>query len=506
MKRSLKFYHGLGDVCNFARMIPIYKKHGIDIEIECSADKAFPFQCSGATIIPQANESHRWWIPSQSIVTNRGNTCGWMGNKSGENLKHYGLNEDNKNPTMDLLWDEYKKIRVGCKDKIEQQHFDIIEHHIRDWQRPIILWHSIGNTNQNSKSFNKQAQDTFLSELIDKTNGTILLLDWDNRVSWTHNHRIKHLTQELGNIDLQRLAALMYSSNLMIGIDSGPYYFSSFTNIPSAVVFFDGMHPCEYIVPDGKTLAFSCGGKAVRFDPNKRFEFQIINYDREMNRLANWVSRMLQPRKYFRDNIPIASDVHLQQIVEEKCRGTGGSGSISAIYDRNRSFDVLLKECKKRFIKPIFVETGCIRADEDWGGAGFSTALFGRYCQLTGGKLTSIDLSESNCNYARQWCTQFGDSVNIQCSTGEEGLKKFPNSIDVLYLDSLDTDAVGHQECNLNEFKAAEEKLSKLAIVIIDDTPTMTLGKGTLTVKYMLEKGWKILYAGYQVVLSKAII
>lgn len=504
---NIKFYHGLGDTSNFARMIPVYKKHGIDMKIMTTPDKQFPLLASGTTLIDSANDHHHWWIPGQQVDMTPGSDLGWSGNKSGENLKHYGLNEDGQNPTMNQLWKEFKEVDVQCKDIIPDGYFEKVDDIIKDWPKPLILWHSIGNTNRDRKSFNPTQQMEFLRGLIDHTDGTIILLDWDSRVSWTLNNRIKHMQHTFGNLDLPGLAALMYRSDLMIGIDSGPYYFSTLTDIPSVVVFFDGMHPCEYIIPYKHTLSFSTGGKAIRFDPAKRFEFQVINYSHQLGNIIKYVARMLKSNKYLNDKLPKASDVQLQQIVEELCRGTGGGGSISSIYDRNRSFDVLLSECKKRFLKsPIFVETGCIRSNEDWGGAGFSTALFGRYCHLTGGKLTSFDLDQGNVNYANKWCRQFDDTVNVVCCRGNDGLKLFEGYIDVLYLDSLDTGVDGHKECNLEEFQTAEEKISANGIVIIDDTPDMSTGKGALTVPYAISKGWKILYSGYQVVMSRRVL
>lgn len=505
---AVKFFHGLGDVSNFARMIPVYKNHGINLQVEATEDKKFVFQSAGAELIENASEVHRWPVQGQQVNTSNGASHSWTGNKSGENLRHYGLNVDGKSPSMDELWEEYKKVDIQCKSLIPQYDWDIVSHAIDNWQKPIILWHSIGNTNTERKSFNINQQREFLYQLIDKTDGTIVLLDWDSRVQWTLNHRIKHLQVEFGNIALPRLATLMYLANLMIGIDSGPYYFSTLTNIPSMVVYFDGCHPCEYMVPHPRTLSFSTGGKSVRLDRSKRFEYQLLDYD-SMSKISDCASLMLKPHRYLLKNNTIASDVQLQQIIKEKCRGNGGQGSLSWIYDRHRSFDVLLHECQKRFTNPVigpnFVETGCIRSDEDWGGAGFSTALFGRYCQLRRGTLTSFDLDQNNVSYAQNWCKQFGNSVQIKCCTGEQGIKEYTKKIDVLYLDSLDTGAEGHQQCNLGEFKAAESKLHEKSIVVIDDTPNDNTGKGVLTVKYMLENGWKFLYRGYQVILSKTL-
>jgi len=505
IEQAFRFYHGLGDISNFARMIPIYDKYGIDLSVQTSDNKTFTLTVGGAHVIEagskQVEKIHGWWIPTNTPNLECGAPTGWIGNKSGENLIHFGLQD--ACPDTNQLWKEYKAVDLQSREHISLDIWKKVESVIQDWPRPIVLWHSMGNTNQVVKSFNEENQKKFLHSLIDHTDGTILLLDWDNRISWTNNHRIKHLLKVFGNLDLKELAALMYQSQLMIGVDSGPYYFSALTDIPSVGVYMDNLHPCEYAVPNDRTLTFATGNKGRNFTSSKRFEFQVMNFD-SMEYLASWSSRMLDKNRYFKDSVPIATDVHLQQIIQEKCRGSNPNG-ISTIYDRNRSFDILLIECKKRFAKPVFVETGCIRADEDWGGAGSSTCIFGQYVSKSGGSLTSFDLSKQNVDYATRWCRQFGPSVNIIKSVGEEGLRQYPGMVDVLYLDSLDTEDAGHQACNLAEFKAAEDKLHDKSIVVIDDSPNNSVGKGGLTTKYMVDKGWKFLYRGYQVVLTRVL-
>lgn len=501
-KVDLSFYHGLGDIANFARLIPVYKKYGIDIGVRCDSNKEFCIQVAGGRVVhTEVREHHKWFIQNGKLDQNPGNNRGWDGNKTGCNMRHYGL-EGRAN--HEQLWADLLAVDIQCKHLISQDDWNIVEGITDSWPKPLVLWHSIGNTNRQQKSFNDQQQFQFGYELLDRFDGTLLLLDWDSRVQWTKHHRLKHLIPEFGAIDLPRLAALMYRADLMIGIDSGPFYFSALTDVPSVGVYFDNIHPSEYMIPLKRALTLTMGGRSQTLDRAKRFEFQIVETN-GMADCAEWCSRMLQPRRYLPNTCEIAADVQLQQIVQKKLRGSSmATNALSTIYDRHRSFDALFVEALKRFPKDVFiVETGCIRAAEDWGGAGFSTAIFGRYAQQVKGKLTSYDLDVNNCNYARNWCRQFGEHVDIIQCRGEDGLKNFAHKIDILYLDSLDSDHPGHQEENLKEFKAAEVKLYDKSIVCIDDTPGMGVGKGGQTVKYMLDNGWRILYAGYQVVLVR---
>jgi hypothetical protein len=504
---NFAFHHGLGDVANLARLIPVYQAYGIDVEIETTPDKHFPLIAAGAKIVDSSQKSHGWWIPGDSISNTPGSSLGWCGNKPGSNMRHFGL--DDKAP-MNELWKLYKMVEVQLLSKIPQETWDRVSSVINHWPRPLVLWHNIGNTSQERKSFTPQQQTEFAYEMLDRFEGTLLILDWDRRATWTHHHRLKHLDPEFGPIDLMTLAALMYRSALMIGVDSGPLYYSSLTHVPVVGVYFESLHPSEYLVPWSRILSLTMGEKSRQLDASKRFEFQLVDTDGSMKEIAYWCQRMLDIKnRYLPEMYPRAADVQLEQIIHRKCRGVGGSGGLSNIYDRNHSFDILFQEMKKfrsRHIGirgPDIVETGCIRSPEDWAGAGFSTALFGRYASLTGGSLTSFDTDRANVYFAQQWCRQFGDNVKISQDTGEAGIREYKGEIDVLYLDSLDSGSEGHQECNLREFKAAESKLHRGSLVLIDDTPTLYTGKGALTVKYALEHGWKILYGGYQVLLTR---
>ena len=60
------------------------------------------------------------------------------------------------------------------------------------------------------------------------------------------------------------------------------------------------------------------------------------------------------------------------------------------------------------------VETGTIRAEEDWGGAGFFTYLAGAYLYRKGGRLHSVDVSEPNCRFARAGTQVFGDAARTR--------------------------------------------------------------------------------------------
>jgi predicted O-methyltransferase YrrM len=154
--------------------------------------------------------------------------------------------------------------------------------------------------------------------------------------------------------------------------------------------------------------------------------------------------------------------------------------------------------------KPLVVETGCQRADDDYG-AGMSTQIFGRFLARRGGRLLSIDNNGRNVNFARSR-TQ-GLPVDVIREDSVAWLSKFDwPQADGVYLDSADVGEPGYQEHCLREAQAASTR-AKAQFMLIDDTVKTKhgwWGKGALAVPWLQANGWEIEEAGYQVLLRRA--
>jgi hypothetical protein len=184
------------------------------------------------------------------------------------------------------------------------------------------------------------------------------------------------------------------------------------------------------------------------------------------------------------------------------CRTSGGA--LSSYVDRHRSFDMALRWlllCQN----PVVVETGCMRAQEDYG-AGMSTYLLGKFLSLHGGKLTSIELSETNAAFARQWTEAFR-CVTVVQQHSHDWLRSYAGEpIDFFYSDSADVGVSGYEENCLAEVQLVQAHLSEVAAVLIDDTIYQGghwKGKGSLAVPWLLSQGWTLKYAGYQTLLTR---
>lgn len=500
--QSVRFYHGLGDAANFARLIPLYTSRGHRIGVECTPDKAIVFRAAGAEIVSEATHTHEWGYPPVDVHAGHGRES--SGSKAGWNISQPPLPEIGDKAE---LWPEYCRNRVRVTPFIPPHEREFVARWLRDLPRPIVLLHTKGNTAQAIKSLPDDVASLFYREMLDRFDGTLVLLDWDNRVPRLPMYRVRHLTDMSGGCPTERMFALMDEADLIVGVDSGPLHAAGLTDTPRVGIWMPGHYAARYSLPDPQQLNLVLEGATQQWNRYRRVPWNIV--DQPGNQwnaawLAEQCARMLQPPKYLAAD-QLGFDVQLQHWVGELCRGDR-SRLTSAYTDRNRSFDVLLREATARFVRPTFVETGTIRSEEDWAGAGYSTYLFGAYLQNRGGRLHSVDLTPEHCQFARTWCQVFGETVHVHQQDSVQYLQQFDRPIDVLYLDSLDTTEPGHAEHAVREAQAAMHALHSQSLILFDDTPWREgafCGKGAHAVPWLLNNGWKVLYAGYQVLLER---
>ena len=145
----------------------------------------------------------------------------------------------------------------------------------------------------------------------------------------------------------------------------------------------------------------------------------------------------------------------------------------------------------------IIVETGTQRLKDDPGGC--STTLFGAFCKRYGKKLFAVDNNPLHLKISIDCTREFKDYITYVLKDSVKFLSEFDQKIDLLYLDSLDcplppADATEAQTHNLNEVKAAYDKLHKESILLIDDNNFANGGKSRLSKRFLLRTGeWRCL-------------
>lgn len=100
------------------------------------------------------------------------------------------------------------------------------------------------------------------------------------------------------------------------------------------------------------------------------------------------------------------------------------------------------------------------------------------------------------------WRSPKPDNLFIHSEDGINFLKNFDKKICLLFLDGWDKGTANYAENHLEAFKAAEDKLSDLHLVSIDDTDfnTSAAGKDKLLTPYLIDKGYVKLLWGRQTV------
>lgn len=178
----------------------------------------------------------------------------------------------------------------------------------------------------------------------------------------------------------------------------------------------------------------------------------------------------------------------------------------TAMCNRYPSFLYTIALLNERKVKTL-VETGTARCgDKNFQWDGGSTIVFGDWASQNNAVLYSVDLDPKGVEQAITATKSFGDHVKITCSDSIQFLQEFKKPIDFLYLDSYDFDSANpnpSQEHHLKEIVTAYPNLHKMSVVLIDDCDLAHGGKGKLVIDYLLNKGWNVVFSGYQVILTQ---
>lgn len=502
LKLNAWFDHGLGDVLQVIPILEIYRRRGFDVKVHYEGNKRCAWDMAGLDFIPvEGAVYHPWKYYSEFNVPRESDT--------GHGNKVYGnLFVDNPWPSLgdpDEVWEEICQVKLERKAELPQDVVDRVDAFVSNLPKPIVLLHSKGTNFQQSKSIQDSEVEKLYRILLDAMPGSIVLMDWDYRVPKLAHARMRHIKDELGHIDLETLLALYDRADLLIGVDSGPYHFAAMSNLPVLGVFHHH-YPACVALPRENTLNLTRESYRPQNIARRR-RWNIVEYPGNLptsDQIAAHALRMLAGCRYLSDQSQIARDVQLQQMVRDWSRQATG---LSRYADRNNTTDWLFCERLRRFPDACrIVETGCIRSREDWS-AGYSTYLFAMLADADSGvSLLSIDNDSSHVETAKQLVSDWRGQVEFRVSDSIAGLNSLSEPVDILFLDSWDSDAPGHAEHGLAEIIAAESHLHERSIVVYDDTVWDRggwKGKGALGVPYLLKRGWKIAASGYQVILVR---
>lgn len=500
----VRFEHGLGDCVYFAHQLPLYLRRGFKIVVCCKPDKEILFHAAGVEVAASVDggASVPWFEGAEPTADLRFDNY-WHWSKMARNLSLDPM-PDIGNPAR--LWEEYCDVALDARPFIPSRAKESIGGYVGRLPSPLILLHAQGATGQSRKNIPPELLRQICRELLRQTDATILLLDWDsNAPPWPH-WRLRHAQHDFGRLDTAQLLLLLDLATLIVGIDSGPLHAARFTNTPAIGVWMHDGSPATWCLPRRMQANIVVGCECRRWTKQARLPFNILECDDETSLpalLGRTTARMLAGSRYLPPS-HLGRDILLQQLVRD-WEG-GGDSVFGGFNDRDEGFDLLLRVAARRFERPFLVETGCIRSEEDFQGDGVSTLLLGMFAASRQGELISIDHNREHCEFARRTVAYLGQAVDVVESDSVEWLARNRRPIDLLYLDSSESDQPGGAEHVLAEIQAAQDQIHERSIVAFDDTCYANgyfLGPGALGAPWLIDRGWQILHSGHQTILSR---
>lgn len=169
---------------------------------------------------------------------------------------------------------------------------------------------------------------------------------------------------------------------------------------------------------------------------------------------------------------------------------------------RQATFETIF-EYLDEFDKPIIVETGTYREENNYTGDGCSTLLFDNYIDIYGGELISIDIDPKACALAKE-NTKHAEIIE---SDSLEALDCMHGPCSLLYLDSYnitdwnnDWAPAAH---HLKELFAAKDLIVPGTLIVVDDNikapDGRRHGKGRLVYELMESIGIEPWFDSYQI-------
>ena len=101
--------------------------------------------------------------------------------------------------------------------------------------------------------------------------------------------------------------------------------------------------------------------------------------------------------------------------------------------------------------------------------------------------------------------TMIGENANVEIlqMKSTDFLRDFDGKIDLLYMDHLES---GDMACKVHlldsQIVIERNLMSDEGIILIDDCPEGSVGKGKLSIPYLLQKGYQTILHDYQMILK----
>jgi len=499
----LRFPHGLGDCANWAQALLLWRTRGYNISVEFEDNKAWLWnaleyeRCKKSDHPVEVPFYHPECFGNPEHDELRGNKTAWS--LCAPPMPEIG--------TREALWNDLAAIRVDVRAKVGQIAREDASKFLKHLPEPIVLLHTHGSTTPEYKSIPDHLCLPIYNALLDELGGTLVLLDWDSRMPRLAHGRVRHISDDWGHIDLEQLAALMARAQLFIGVDSGPLHFAALVaDLPILGLWTHHLPWHLALRPNSSTVHLM-----PHYAQNRehRWNWHLVEWSDSQRKpeagpdpsdVAKWARLLLGTPRFF-EKSKQGPDLVFQHLIN--CLRSRTPTNSRA--DRDLTVSYALERLQDRK-HPFIVETGCVRSFDDWGAGYFGYIIASWLWHRGGGQLISVDNDQEKLSIAQQILRPFQQCVELVHSDSVQWLAGNQRPLDLLYLDALDTEHALHAEYCLEEIKAAASGLTKQSLVLIDDTPWDRggwVGKGRLAVPWLLNRGWRIIQSGYQILLER---
>jgi hypothetical protein len=152
-----------------------------------------------------------------------------------------------------------------------------------------------------------------------------------------------------------------------------------------------------------------------------------------------------------------------------------------------------------------YIGAKCIVETGTWRGMacdGQSTRLLSIAAKELGADFYSVDINSEHVEQSRTKMVEYGlDNVRHSCCDSILFMSLFKSPIQFLYLDSYDFSETTPEPSQLHqvaEVGAAWGKLINKVVILLDDCNIKGGGKGLLSTRFLVERGYKLHMAKYQ--------
>lgn len=460
--------HGLGDSCNFLRLVRFRKEvFGEEIQVKLSSkyDRLRHYFNVDDYDGP-ADVDEKW-----------GEVDYYQDDPIKSNKTFSKLTEEERPRLSVLCSDMTRPVRPPMEDAM-------IDRYTRFFQRPLIILHASGISYSSIKNVGEEELLCLIDGLVKGTGGHILLLDADKKYSNiglnSYGARTGNVTHCQHMFSLDELIYLLSKADLVIGVDSGIFNLARTFGVPS-IGLFERMNPVCYHFPDRNSIVFSTD----KSDWKGKDAFDRWSYPFRVGYTPSYIHP-----KFI---------AFVQEVLD-------GKDALLADYLTSVQYCCNKKENRRPLFEHVLqntknvLEIGSIRSPRDYT-AGYSSYLFALNAAIKDGHLTTVDVDTS---WATKALSQFEGKVDVIQKDSIEYLQSndLPENIDGVYLDGLDADKPEAADQACFEYELIKDRFD--GFVYVDDTThdgNRCIGKGAKVFHLALLEKKKVQFIGQGLVV-----